>query len=203
MSALALASLDPSQVIFLQNLPKAELHAHLNGCIPLDCLQSLAKSQGSRDTATDALVRRGLDILQAGVQLDEVDDFFTLFPAIYAITSTPITIRTATAAVLASFLAEGPDGAPPQCTYLELRTTPRESAHLNREEYLCAVLEEVEKYPRSSVGLIVSIDRRMGIEVAQECVEIASRFRRQGRLVIGVDLCGPPLVSLYTLVSEN
>lgn len=194
-SDLAFASLTPSQIAFLQGLPKAELHAHLNGCIPLSTLQSL--TQASASNSTDPLVQSGLALLKKGVDLNVLDDFFTLFPAIYAITSTPTAIRTAALAVLHSFLEPGPEGSAPQCTYLELRTTPRESAHMSREDYLRSVLLEVEKYPRSKAGLIVSLDRRMDPAVARECVDIAIKLKEEGKAVVGVDLCGAPLVRHY------
>lgn len=53
---------------------------------------------------------------------------------------------------------------PPQCTYLELRTTPRKNEHMSREQYLDAVLQEIEKYPAEASALIVSLDRRMDSE---------------------------------------
>jgi hypothetical protein len=41
-AALALNTLSPSQVQFLRLIPKAELHAHLNGSIPITTLNELA-----------------------------------------------------------------------------------------------------------------------------------------------------------------
>ena len=193
-SGRALASLSPCQISFLQSLPKAELHAHLNGCIPLSCLQELARQlDGSVDTLDS--VKEGLAVLQAGVELDSIRDFFTLFPAIYHITSTPHAISAATSAVLDSFLASV-DGQPPQCTYIELRTTPRETPSMSRRQYLDAVLGEVSKR-EGTATLIVSIDRRMHPSVAEECAELAILLRSQGKPVVGIDLCGDPLVRLH------
>jgi len=188
-SGRALASLSPSQISFLQSLPKAELHAHLNGCIPLSCLQDLArKLDGSEDTLDT--VKKGLDILQAGLNIDAIGDFFLLFPAIYHITSTPDAISIATSAVLDSFLTSV-DGQPPQCTYIELRTTPRETPSMSRRQYLEAVLGEISKR-EGAAALIVSIDRRMDPNIAEECVELALLLRSEGKPVVGVDLCGDP-----------
>ena len=63
---------------------------------------------------------------------------------------------------------------------------------MDREQYILAVLEEVEKYSSDQTGLVVSFDRRMTAEVMGECVEIAVRLKNQGRRVVGVDLCGDP-----------
>lgn len=184
-SGRALASLTPEQLAFLQGLPKAELHAHLNGCIPLACLQTLACDVISGDTNNSlaAEIRESLSMLSSGVNLDEISDFFNLFPAIYAITSTPAALRTATVAVLDSFLARSADGQPPDCSYLELRTTPRATPHMTRREYLLAVLAEVSL--REQAALIVSTDRRMDVETASECVELAIDLRNGGYPVVG------------------
>jgi adenosine deaminase len=144
----------------------------------------------------DDLIKRGLETLQAGVQLNELDDFFALFPAIYALTSTPHATRLATRAVLRQFLDPGYLHAddPPQCEYLELRTTPRANEHMTREEYLNAVLDEIEAYPPDKAALLVSVDRRMSEEDAVSVVEVAIKLKKQGRRVVGIDLCGTPSV---------
>ena len=73
----ALDSLTPAQITFLQSLPKAELHAHLNGSIPLPVLQELAAEYAASESHTVApdAVRDGLVKLQAGVTLDALGDF--------------------------------------------------------------------------------------------------------------------------------
>ena len=143
------------------------------------------------------MIRRGLETLRTGVQLYEINDFFALFPSIYALICTPHATRLVTKAVLRQFLEPGYLHAddPPQCEYLELRTTPRTNEHMTREEYLSAVLDEVEAYPPSKAALLVSIDRRMSAEAAISVVEVAIKLRNQGRRIIGIDLCGTPTVS--------
>lgn len=198
-AAEAKASLSVEDVEFLKSLPKAELHAHLNGCIPLACLQTLAakraESAFSSSDDKDAITR-GLDVLGRGVTLEEIHEFFGLFPAIYALTSTPETLAIATRAVLEQFLDSGWTGPedPPQCTYLELRTTPRQNDHMTRLQYLEAVLQEVEKYPKDKCALIASLDRRMDSKTMLEIVEVAATLKGQGRRVVGIDLCGTPTV---------
>lgn len=196
----ALRLLSPAQLAFLERLPKAELHAHLNGSIPLPLLQELAQDYlsapttavtGEHNTAPLAAdVLSGLQLLQGGVKLDTIDDFFVLFPAIYALTSTRAALRRATRGVLSHFLDGASGGA---VAYLELRTTPRETPGvMTRREYLEAVLDEVETRASDAAALIVSLDRRMERAVAQEVLELAVQLRREGRRVVGVDLCGDP-----------
>ncbi|OAX41410.1 Metallo-dependent hydrolase [Rhizopogon vinicolor AM-OR11-026] len=194
-AALALASLQADDVHFLRSLSKAELHAHLNGSIPINTILELAQQYSpsiAHTTVEDKVVAKTIERLKSGVSLDEVSDFFYLFPAIYALTSTPQALQTATCVVLQSFLKDdGTNG--PQCTYLELRTTPRETPHMTREDYLKTVLMEMERYPATQAALIVSVDRRMSDRDIEECVNLAIKFKNSGRRVVGIDLCGDPL----------
>ncbi|TFK58367.1 adenosine deaminase-like protein, partial [Pluteus cervinus] len=136
-----------------------------------------------------------------GVKLEKITDFFGLFPSIYALTSTKEALGRVTRAVLESFLGTSRvdedihNGHAPQaeCAYLELRSTPRQTDGMTREEYICTIVEEAERYPAGKVGIIVSLDRKMSGEVMDECVEVASKLRKEGKAVVGVDLCGDPL----------
>lgn len=170
----ALNSLSPAQISFLESLPKAELHAHLNGSVPLDVLQTFASEAG-------------VPLPKVHSSLNEIDDFFNLFPAIYALTTTPDALRRMTRAVLASFLGRG------GCTYLELRSGPKKTDTMSREEYLRAVLEEVERYPKEQAAFIASIDRKMDEAQAREVIDLAVKLKDEGRRVVGVDICGDPL----------
>jgi adenosine deaminase len=191
-AAKALESLSPSQIVFLQDLPKAELHAHLNGSIPLPVLQQLAQSRKSTGNWGSNLdneqVAEGLTKLEAGIHLEELRDFFGLFPSIYALISDSESVKFATRAVLETFLG----GEKPQCAYLELRTTPRRTPSLSKEEYVLAVLSEMELY--ADTVLILSIDRQMSEQDAMDVVDLAIQLREDGRSVVGIDLCGDPLV---------
>ncbi|KAI5831740.1 Metallo-dependent hydrolase [Schizophyllum commune Tattone D] len=199
----ALGSLSPAQIDFINGLPKAELHAHLNGSIPLDVLRSLALEYAKKSTGavSSAAIESGIQALQSGVNLDTIHSFFDLFPAIYALTSTPDTVALTARAVLADFL----DGPNPQCAYLELRSTPRAvpSTGMTRLSYVEAVLSEVERYPTERAALVVSLDRRMSDEDAEECVAIAKKLKAEGRRVVGVDLCGSPLAGDMTIFERH
>jgi adenosine deaminase len=214
----ALRALTPSQLSFLERLPKAELHAHLNGSIPLPLLQDLAREY-TPPPSDDAGVGVGVGVeaddilanlqrLQAGSAFSTIDDFFKLFPAIYALTSTPASLKRATRAVLSHFLdprlapssSSTSTSAVAAVVYIELRTTPRETPHMNRRAYLETVLDEIEARSPDAAALIVSLDRRMTPDVAREVLELAVQLRREGRRVVGVDLCGDPTVRFHLLV---
>ncbi|KAH9177081.1 adenosine deaminase-like protein [Lactarius sanguifluus] len=145
----ALRLLSPAQLAFLDRLPKAELHAHLNGSIPLPLLQELAQEYLSAPTIATGQCRYPLYALTRGV--------------------------------LSHFL----DGASGAVAYIELRTTPRETPGvMTRREYLEAVLDEVEARAPDAAALIRT--------VAQEVLVLVMQLRREGRRVVGVDLCGDP-----------
>ncbi|EJD49581.1 Metallo-dependent hydrolase [Auricularia subglabra TFB-10046 SS5] len=196
-AAVALASLKRFERVFIALLPKAELHAHLNGCIPIETLRQLARDYAPPEGEP----RVDLANLADGVVLDEIHDFFGLFPAIYALTSTPDALRTATRAVLQQFV--GDDAANQGCVYLELRTTPRATAAMTREDYLLAVLEEVELYPKDRTALLVSVDRRMDESDAEEVVDLAIKLAKAGRRVVGLDLCGEPLAGDVNMLVKH
>lgn len=196
-AADALASLTPEQVSFLQSLPKAELHAHLNGCIPLSCIQELARAyspDGGSMASENVLM--AIENLRNGASLNTISDFFGLFGAIYTLTSTRDNLTTAARAVLADFL----DGETKQCSYLELRSTPRETSSMSRRQYVETVLDEVEKYPKDQAAYVLSLDRKMTEAVASECLDIAVSLKSAGRRIVGVDLCGDPFVCIYFLL---
>ncbi|KAI0307456.1 adenosine deaminase-like protein, partial [Multifurca ochricompacta] len=207
-------ALSPTQLAFLQRLPKAELHAHLNGSIPLQLLQELAReytsslatadddnNDGTTSTPLAVDVLAGLQRIQAGVELDTLPNFFLLFPAIYALTSTPSSLKRATHGVLSHFLGAASPGSS-NGAYIELRTTPRATQHMTRRVYLETVLDVIEARPPDAAALIVSLDRRMTPEVAQEVLELAVQLRREGRRVVGVDLCGDPKAGDMTAFIE-
>lgn len=195
-AAAALGSLTDEQLSFIRSLPKAELHAHLNGSIPIVVLQDLAReyhqsnsTSPSIGTLSNEMIQSGINKLLDGPAIDQISDFFSLFPAIYALTSTPSSLGRAARAVLSSFL----DGEHAQCTYLELRTTPREAPGMSREAYLRVVLKELSLYDKRQVGLIVSLDRRMGEEVLRESLDVSKKLKEEGERIVGVDLCGDPM----------
>jgi len=176
---IALQSLDQDEIAFLQGLPKAELHAHLHGSIPLRTLQRLA-TNFSPSPDIEAGVAATIARLQSDVVLTEISDFFTLFPAIYALIATPAALAAATRDVLEAFLIEQPPPAG-----FAFQPAPAECS------YLLTVLQEVRTFP-GRAALIVSVDRRMSESDIEECVGLAIKLREQGEPVVGLDLCGDP-----------
>ena len=87
--------------------------------------------------------------------------------------------------------------------YLELRSTPKEipETGLTREVYMQTMVQAVRDCESEgldiTVRLLVSIDRRHGVEVAKIAVDLADRWMHSTQgLVLGVDFSGDPKVFL-------
>ncbi|KAG6907230.1 hypothetical protein DXG01_009848, partial [Tephrocybe rancida] len=90
----ALNALSLSQLSFIRSLPKAELHAHLNGSIPIALLQDLARGHRTSTSSppsnlSNKAIQKGIDALLIGPALNEISDFFGLFPAPYTRSQRP------------------------------------------------------------------------------------------------------------------
>jgi adenosine deaminase len=87
--------------------------------------------------------------------------------------------------------------------YLELRTTPRDTGELNREQLIATITDaiwafEAENPGRLQTRLILCVDRRHDLPTASSVLDLALRHRASsdGRdgVVVGLDLCGDPTV---------
>lgn len=171
-------------VTFTKKLPKVELHAHLTGSITPQCLHEIwvqRRLEGPNMALQDPLEAMSKD------KSWDIVTFFPLFSKyIYELCSTPASVIYSTNAVLHDFKEDG-------VVYLELRTTPRSSSVMSKNEYVASILSCMEMFPGRSVMttcLILSIDRRNTPEEAMEVVDLAIQYRSRG--VVGVDLCGDP-----------
>ena len=115
--------------------------------------------------------------------------FFSTFSKLtYQICNDLKSLVYATNSVLQDFLDDG-------VVYLELRTIPRASPGITRDEYINTVLTTIEhfrtKTTQMSVSLILAVDRgSMNAAEADEIVDLAIANKPRG--VVGVDICGNP-----------
>jgi adenosine deaminase len=118
-----------------------------------------------------------------------VSSFFSTFSKLtYQLCNDLESLVYATNSVLEDFLQDG-------VVYLELRTIPRSSHGITREQYVDTVLTTIEKFRSRekgmSVFLILAIDRgNMSAAEADEIVNLA--IENEPRGVVGVDICGNP-----------
>ncbi|TQV91846.1 adenosine deaminase [Cordyceps javanica] len=153
-------------------LPKIELHAHLTGSISRRTLHDiwLRKVEACQTDLQDPL-----EVMPEGKHDYNIQTFFPLFSKyIYNLLVDEASIREATTAVLQGFHDDG-------VVYLELRTTPRATAHLSAEAYVRTVLAAVADFggahPRMRTRLILSVDRRHDAATAEAVVALATALR--------------------------
>ncbi|KAK3675301.1 hypothetical protein LTR78_004811 [Recurvomyces mirabilis] len=180
---------------FVKALPKAELHAHLSGSVSMKTLHGM----WSRKRASGRCLKL-LDPLQAMLSIAESVDIISFFPLfdqyIYQLLDDIESVQEATRSVIRDFATDG-------VKYLELRTTPREHAQtgMTKASYVHAVHEVIQTHNNSydvvceqshdiKVYLILSIDRKMTLEQANEVLDLAMTLRTG--CVVGIDLSGNP-----------
>ncbi|ORY03702.1 Metallo-dependent hydrolase [Basidiobolus meristosporus CBS 931.73] len=167
---------------FCRDLPKLELHAHINGSMTTKTMRELV--QLKKDTQPELL---DFEIREPG-PLSRIEDFFSLFHFIYKLSNDVASVKYITRSVIKDFAEDG-------VKYLELRSTPRceEANGMSKRDYIDAILEVIEELSSPDyiiVKLIVSIDRRHTIEMAMETAQLAVEYKEKG--VVGVDVCGDP-----------
>jgi adenosine deaminase len=108
---------------------------------------------------------------------------------LYKLISDLPSLILATRAVLQAFQDDG-------VAYFELRTTPRSIGSHSPEDVIRAVLNVIDEWnahERMSVGLILSIDQaKHDSATAMRIVDMATTLQKEGKAVVGVDLCGDP-----------
>ncbi|KFB44391.1 AGAP005158-PA-like protein [Anopheles sinensis] len=172
---------------FYRNLPKIELHAHLNGSLSNATLAELRELKYGKDVqlGTDD----GFYKILNGETLS-LEECFKKFHYAHDLTDRREALAKATERVIDEFAKDN-------VIYLELRTTPKSTAYMAKREYLSTVLDvmrkSVELYPQMIVKLLPSIDRSKGIIEAEESVALAIELDAfYPGLMAGFDLSGNP-----------
>lgn len=179
---------------FCRALPKAELHAHLSGCVRPATLAELLAAAGG-DTQTDDAVRAsvcgGAAAAPAG-GARSLTDCFRVFALVHRALRDAAAVRRVTHEAIHDAAHDG-------VTYLELRTTPRPLAAdggaggASLEAYVDAVVGEVAAVEaHCSLGIVVrvllSVDRGTATPaVAAATVDLAIRYARERMHVAAAD----------------
>ncbi|XP_068128637.1 adenosine deaminase-like protein isoform X2 [Hyperolius riggenbachi] len=172
--------------LFYTELPKVELHAHLNGSISSATMKKLMAQKPHLQ------IQNGVTMIDKG-QKRTLEECFQMFKIIHQITDTAEDILLITKDVIKEFAADG-------VKYLELRSTPRQtSTGMTRRSYVDTVLEGIRQCKEEEVDIdvrfLMAIDRRGGPTVAKETVKLAEEyFHSTNDLVLGLDLSGDPTV---------
>ncbi|XP_061773707.1 adenosine deaminase-like protein isoform X1 [Nerophis ophidion] len=172
---------------FYRELPKVELHAHLNGSVSFQTMEKVMKRKPHLN------IEHHMTAIGKG-QRRSLDECFQVFKVIHQLVDTQEDILMVATDVIKEFAADG-------VKYLELRSTPREETKtgLNKKNYVETVIGAIQQCKEEGVDIevrfLVAIDRRNGSEVAMETVKLAEDFMLSADgLVVGLDLSGDPTV---------
>ena len=171
-----------AELDFCKEIPKLELHAHLNGSISRRTLQKLSEKKGQTSSNAFFMGERR-----------NYSEAFKTFKAIHELVKEPEDIELITKDVIKEF-------ADDNVLYLELRTTPKcihESGML-KNAYMKAVINGISAGVKESdnnitVKLLVSVDRGKGVKEAEENLLLALEYSRlYPEIIAGVDFSGNP-----------
>jgi len=190
----------PTSPPFYRELPKIELHRHLEGSLRVRTMMEVVRAHN-------------LDVKDTGylrplVQVEQDDpytfeNFLAKFGTLRLFYKSPEIIQRITREAVE-------DAAADNIRYLELRFTP---VALSRAEgfsiarvtdWVIASTQEAEKDFDIAVGLIASINRHEDLELAEEVAAVA--LDRAGKGIVGLDLAGNeadfPAAPFFPLLRE-
>ncbi len=169
---------------FIRELPKPELHCHLDGSLRLETMLDLAEKDKVNLPTTDQDTLKKM--VCATEQVGSLPNYLKIFDITLSVLQTPESL-TRTAYELAE------DCARENVIYLEVRYSP--ILHTNRGmttmESVDAVLKglrQAEQDFRIKTGIIICGIRSISPEVSYQLAELAVAFKNRG--VVGFDLAG-------------
>ncbi|XP_065189392.1 adenosine deaminase-like protein [Sycon ciliatum] len=180
---------------YCRQLPKVELHAHLNGSINNETIGKLVARHAELGWAETSPLPNDWQVVIEKGSTRSLDEGFLIFKLIHQLTRDEEAIRMVTQSVVQDF-------ADDNCRYLELRSTPRAvpDTGMTKESYVAAILHAIQESESEQsnskciVRVILSIDRRQSVAEAMDTVLLAQRHMQQSGLVLGIDLSGDPKV---------
>ncbi len=169
---------------FIQNLPKTELHVHLDGSLRLDTILDLAQKEKV------ALPSRDRDRLLRAVTVQghvkNLEEYIDKFKITLSVLQTPTALKRA-----AFELAD--DCAKENVKYLEVRYSPilhneRDMTPMASIDAVLEGLQEAENEFDIRTGVIICGIRSISPETSLQLAELAVAYKYRG--VVGFDLAG-------------
>lgn len=165
----------------LRQLPKVDLHRHMEGSLRLETLAEVAREHGVDLPSYD------IEQLRPYVQFtDDAPDFYIFLSKMELLRR----FYSAGAAVDRIAYEAVADAANDNIKYLELRFSPA-GKELRPWEVMSNVVNAVRRASRDysiQVGLLVTVVREFGVRVGEEVLELALAYQDQG--IVGLDLAG-------------
>jgi adenosine deaminase len=165
----------------LRQLPKIDLHRHMEGCLRLETLAEVAREKGVSLPSYD------IEELRPYVQFtDDVPNFYNFLGKMELLRQF-YSVGEAVERVAYEAVA---DATHDNIEYLELRVSPA-GKQIPPDEVMHNLVLGVERATRDypiQVRLLISIIREFGVKVAEEILELALAYHDRG--VVGLDLAG-------------
>ncbi|HVU13779.1 MAG TPA: adenosine deaminase [Phototrophicaceae bacterium] len=170
----------------IRQMPKIDLHRHLEGSLRLETLLAIAQEYGI------SLPTYDIEGLRPFVQIVPGEprnwqQFLGKFQVLRQFYRSRTIIQRVTREVIA-------DAAADNVKYMELRFTPQALNNLVRCDYqevvawVCDAVEQVTSELDIQVTLILSMNRHESVEIGDQVLEAAIHFADRG--VVGLDLAG-------------
>lgn len=172
-----------SQLSFYRQIPKVDLHRHLEGSLRVATMLDIGRQHGLQLPEVDfhTLVQ-----MQRGDSLS-FTTFLSKFQTLRQFYRSPEVISRVTHEAIADAAADG-------VVYLELRFTPVALGRLQGfslarvMDWVARSAEEASRQYRLHTRLIASINRHEPVELAEEVARLAAERMEQG--IVGLDLAG-------------
>lgn len=170
---------------FFQDLPKAELHCHLDGSLRAETILELAKLNNIHLPHNDGDMLK--NYLAVGDDCESLEDYLKAFHITNKVLQTKEALSRATYEL-------GEDASEENIWYLEMRFSPvlHTDGGLSLEEVIEAVIDgknKIEKARPIKMGIIVCGIRSMTPDVSYELAKLAVKYKNAG--VVAYDLAGP------------
>ncbi|XP_041366810.1 adenosine deaminase-like protein isoform X1 [Gigantopelta aegis] len=176
---------------FCHQLPKVELHTHLNTSFSDKTLQELVDRKAKLDDNSEYHSWKLTFVENDNCPIDES---FTIYSFLHKIFNDEYAIYKLTYDIIHEYAADN-------VKYLELRSTPKDipETGLTWSLYVDTMLRAVRDCQAEDIDIVVriliSIDRRKGVNVARQTVSLADRYLHDSDgVVVGIDFSGDPRV---------
>ena len=159
----------------IKQLPKIELHAHLNGSI-------------RKSTLMEALSEEDKERIHTLYSVMDFNSAMEFFKITSKVASTIELVKRITREMIEDWNKNN-------TIYLEIRTSLKDTKNYNKKEYLNAILEEIDICNHNInmvTRLIISLDRTKSIKEYEEVLSIYRTIKNQTlkNLIVGIDYSG-------------
>lgn len=171
---------------FIKQLPKVELHCHLDGSIRPSTLKKIYENSSELLMLSDEEL---LKAVRAPEKCNNLTEYLSCFPLVTAILNTPKSLKIALMDAMEQASQEN-------LIYQEIRFSPK---HLSTStfsmedvvESLVKAKKELQPFYPVEVGLIACCMRGQLDSVNLEIVRLAKKYQKYG--IVGIDLAGNEL----------